>query len=261
MKAGRAWIVGGLVAIVAVAAALQTLSFRDSSRPRSAPSPGTTRVAGDVAVPDVVGREIEAAEAALRDAGLQPEVFFRSEGDDLWSTVSDQVPAADEEVTEGFPVTVYATRAQAPALELPQMEGGRCPASEARHHEHLRVALGDGRVRLGSATESGVIRLQDSGPQVDTLWTSEGYRGPILIRGGSLNGDGFMVFDQTEDWAPRGPKLHGTREEMRFDGRPPGGLGWHSLVTFSGPGCYGFQIDGRDFTEQIVVEVKDAVAP
>lgn len=195
------------------------------------------------------------AAAALRDAGLQPEVFFRSGGDDLWSTVRDQVPEADEKVAGGGPVTVYASQARPSALQLPQMEGDDCPASEPRHHEHLRVALGDGRVRLGSATESGVIRLSDSGPRVDTLWASDRYRGPILIRGGGLDDEVFMIFDQTEDWSPRGPQLYGTSEEMRFEGRPPGDLAWHSLVTFSGPGCYGFQIDGRGFTEHIVVEV------
>jgi hypothetical protein len=64
-----------------------------------------------------------------------------------------------------------------------------------------------------------------------------------------------MTFEQTQGWAPRGPHLIGTATEMRFRGRPPGDLGWHSLVTFSEPGCYGFQIDGRGFTEHIVVEV------
>lgn len=255
MKVNRAWIVGGLVSVIAVAAALQTVSFRDSNRSRSTPSPGSTRLAGDVAVPDVVGQEIEVAQIALRDAGLQPEVFFRSEGDDLWSTVRDQVPEADEKVADGFPVTVYASPARPPALQLPQIDGDDCPASQPRHHEHLRIALGDGRVRLGSATESGVIRLSDSGPRIDTLWTSDRYRGPILIRGGGLDDEVFMVFDQTENWSPRGPELYGTSDEMRFQGRPPGGLAWHSLVTFSGPGCYAFQIDGRGFTEHIVIEV------
>lgn len=262
MKVDRIWIVGGIVAVVAVAAGVQTASFRDSNRPEAGPSPRITPAAGDIEVPEVTGLELETAETALREVGLASETFFQaSDEPTLWSTVTAQVPEPGAHASDGSPITLYVSEAARPPVRLPEATGGNCPASEPRHHEHLRVALGDGRILLGSATESGVIRLHDPDGRVDTLWTSEDYRGPVLIRGGELGGDGQVTFEQSPEWAPRGPTLAGTPNELRFQGRPPGDLGWHGLVTFSEPGCYGFQIDGRGFTEHIVVAVKKPVAP
>ena len=260
MKWNGATLVKALIAIVVVAAAAQTISF--VNRDETDPSPAPTGAAPEVEVPAVTGLELETAEAALREAGLEPEVSLQpADGVALWSTVTAQIPAAGASASEGSLVALHAPEVERPELRLPNVTGRRCPASRTRHHEALRVALGDGHVLLGSATNSGVIRLTDAEGRVDTLWTTVGYRGPVLIRGGAVIGDGTMTFEQSSDWAPRGASLTGTPEELRFRGAPPGDLGWHALITFSEPGCYGFQMDGRDFTEHLIVEVKDAVAP
>ncbi len=73
------------------------------------------------------------------------------------------------------------------------------------------------------------------------LWgVSRGYRGPVLIRGHQVDGQGRMLF-YTDHSQPR----------LRFSGR----VGDHpSEVLVTAPGCYGWQLDGRGFSEVLVFE-------
>jgi hypothetical protein len=126
---------------------------------------------------------------------------------------------------------------------------GRCPVSAtAAHIPRVAIALGRGPAYsvLGSDTGadlSGEI-VKDGWHYHKTLWAfAPSYRGPLLIRGRRLDATGSVRF------------AVGARPAVELRVPPTSRREWRYLPSdtlFPGEGCYGFQVDGRAFTETIV---------
>ena len=147
-------------------------------------------------------------------------------------------------------------------LKLPSVTpGAPCPTSDGVRFDTPGfggMALGDGEpVRpLGSFTSRGVATLVS--PSTDgrwlgpkTLWfVDPSYQGPVLIRGGRIDGPGQLAFGEQPELAaliiPPGPTVNGSVSGFRTS---PGGT-W---VT--GTGCYAWQIDGATFDYVLVFQV------
>jgi hypothetical protein len=126
--------------------------------------------------------------------------------------------------------------------------------------EGLAPALGEGPVYPVGFSRDGRLDLTQ-GEIVDgtvywkTLWTSApNYAGPVLIRGGRIDGEGPVSFG---DGDRRG------LEELRLpvqgwaysDGVDPSWRQWPSTTGVPTTGCYAYQIDGTDFTVHIVFQI------
>jgi hypothetical protein len=139
-----------------------------------------------------------------------------------------------------------------PTLTAPQ----RCRTSPASNSApRVATALGRGPAYavLGSAqgADLGGEITRGGWHYHKTLWAfAPRYLGPLLIRGRRLDAPGGVRFHLG------GPPL----VELRV---PPAGTGRHwrylpSDTLFRTAGCYGFQIDGRGFSEKIVFPVSFA---
>jgi len=99
----------------------------------------------------------------------------------------------------------------------------------------------------------------------ETMWVSESsYQGPVLVRGGSVDGRARLGFGMgtTPAWELRLP-AGAWAERRRIWGaeiRPPAGWRVTSALTRirrnSSAECYFFQVDGADFSETTVVGVQ-----
>lgn len=158
-------------------------------------------------------------------------------------------------------------------LELFRLEpGSDCPRSFARSGRKLSsdfgsaTALGEGPVYPIVATgpgdvsretaRTGVVgyasgRSEGGWYYLKVLWIeSPRYRGPALVRGRQLDGPRLVRFEggarpsaELRAWDPSG-------------GYPSGWLGRPSFMRLSGPGCYGLQVDGVNFSRTIVFEAR-----
>lgn len=150
-------------------------------------------------------------------------------------------------------------------LRLPAVaRGASCPASTGTTVTHPGmggVALGTGFVTVITSQAGdlahGVVDLANSNVVgwygIKTDWAiSPNYSGWVIVRAEQLNGHGPIA---ALGEATIGPVVI-----------PPGPTsntfaGWReqpSGTYVKGPGCYGFQVDGSSFSEDIVV---DAVLP
>jgi hypothetical protein len=90
-----------------------------------------------------------------------------------------------------------------------------------------------------------------------TLWEIDPrYDGPVLIRGRGLDPPQPIHFG-TPATTPGGPDEH--VRELRF--RAEDSDSWRygpSFTIFPGPGCYGFQVDGTNFSKVLVFETARA---
>jgi hypothetical protein len=152
-------------------------------------------------------------------------------------------------------------------LHLPTLaSGAKCPVSRVDSRvqwNRIRTfgsGIGSGPAYPGLGNHSGLLfasRSQYGGP-----WFSEKvfwyvrptYRGPVLIRGARLDGSesvGFNGYKQPD------PELRiEPGQTVHWAGQPPGSRGVPSGVRVRTPGCYGFQIDGTNFS-RVVVFVAD----
>jgi hypothetical protein len=144
-------------------------------------------------------------------------------------------------------------------------ENGRPVAQEPRPYG-TQVLLGAGpayphpysRRPYDRGDPNGVVYVGGPGPDwhgAKVLWlVSPSYHGAIVVRGRQLDGTGLLRFaDEEPDGSSR------LLASLRLPASP-GWLrnGWRdrpSTELFSGPGCYGFQVDGRNFSRTIVLEV------
>ena len=73
--------------------------------------------------------------------------------------------------------------------------------------------------------------------------------GSVLVRGHQLDGPGGIPL--------QGPTQNGN---LTITG-PNGKWRWWGGQVIGGPGCYGLQIDGKNFAEQIVFSISPGPAP
>ena len=164
------------------------------------------------------------------------------------------------------PYTFYRLRERSLKLPIVPPEGP-CPTTHGRRNVTRNpdtVAFGSGPVYLlglPNISDDGVIQLagvtlrySDGAYGLKGQWVSKPeYPGPILVRGRQLGGNNVIRFEYAQ-----GP-IH---DEMMLDefNKTPNSSGWNfwpSTIVIPGPGCYGFQIDGLDFTDVIVFNAVD----
>jgi hypothetical protein len=151
-------------------------------------------------------------------------------------------------------------------LHLPKVAAGaRCPVSRTDPRvpwSRIRIfggsGIGRGPVYPGLGGRSGLL-WATADQQYGGRWFGEkvfwyvvpSYRGPVLIRGRRLDGDGMLRFGAGKLPAP---ELHIARNEtVSWDGQPQGSRGVPSGVRVTVKGCYGVQIDGTSFSRVVVV--------
>ena len=151
-------------------------------------------------------------------------------------------------------------------LHLPRLkQGARCPVSGIdrrvawpRAHIFGLSGIGRGPVYPGLGFQHGVIRATTYAPYGGP-WLGEkvfwyvlpSYRGPVLIRGRRLDGRQVLGFNgnRRPDRELRIPP----GETVTWQGQPTGSRGVPSAVRVIAAGCYGFQIDGANFSRVVVV--------
>jgi hypothetical protein len=101
----------------------------------------------------------------------------------------------------------------------------------------------------GPAYLSGQLRWFAG--EAAVLLTDPAYAGPLLVRGGQLDGPGGLPLETSQDSVLFGPSAG------------PGSWGvWLGRIQrTAGPGCYALQVDGTSFTEEIVFEVEAGPPP
>jgi hypothetical protein len=82
---------------------------------------------------------------------------------------------------------------------------------------------------------------------VKTLWFGQpSYQGPLLIRGRRLDASGRIVMGEApsviDPQLPPGPTVNDVN----------GWRTWPGATYLHAPGCYGWQVDGENFTRVIV---------
>jgi hypothetical protein len=143
-------------------------------------------------------------------------------------------------------------------LHFPEVAGARCPASRGRYvvtPDFGSMAIGAGPVRV--AINNAGNPHQGFHPAAFRGWlalkthffSSPSYQGPFLVRAKRLDHPGLVTLGATPTEAA--PLL------VRA-GAYAGTAGWREVPYFTfvrAPGCYGWQVDGRTFSEIIVVRL------
>jgi hypothetical protein len=125
-------------------------------------------------------------------------------------------------------------------LALPSLGGGPCP-----------ITVGTARpVTSSGPAELGVARVLGSAWLVARVtWTAAAsYQGPILIRGREIGGSGAVGFGDGDVPYDELQLL----DSGRYATPSAGQRAWVAYTRVTAPGCYGYQIDGTDFSEVIV---------
>lgn len=145
-------------------------------------------------------------------------------------------------------------------LALPSLApGARCPVTRGRASTstYLRgQEYGSGPVRLvideqGPARGSVALGYPDHSrwlAATNTLLISPSYRGPVMLRGRRLDEPGTTFFDgEVKSYLdPPYPDANTQKDGART---PP------ASIFVRSAGCYGFQLDGTDFTTTIVLDM------
>ena len=163
-------------------------------------------------------------------------------------------------------------------LHFPSLgPGGRCPVSAgyAVNNPYFGGdALGNGPVRVLIAQAGDVLHARPilgtgdpRGYALQTLWFAmPGYNGAFVVRGARLGKPGPIAVQPGEtSFGPgAGPLIVPAGPTLNSYPEPTGKPSWAGYRTVPGstwvksPGCYAWQVDGRGFSEVIVV---DATAP
>ena len=172
-------------------------------------------------------------------------------------------PAAPSPVATSLATLDPASQLSLRPLQLLKLEPGTpCPRAHGRQvNPAYGIAIGDGPVYAAGFGNDGILNVSIPAPTETPFYGSEwsgarvlwlvdpAYRGPILIRGGRLDGSGPLRFDTGAEPLP----------ELRLDPLSSGSLDWRSRETYTrlrAPGCYMYQVDGLSFTETIIFEAK-----
>jgi hypothetical protein len=123
------------------------------------------------------------------------------------------------------------------------------------------LALGPGPIYPVGVGAHGTLRFAYPPPpssEWGTTWSgakvlwvgAPSYSGPVLIRGHQLDGPHLLGFSLANSSA---------RSDLQFPprGRNHGGWrDWPSDTRLRAPGCYGYQVDGTNFSTVIVFRAK-----
>jgi hypothetical protein len=146
-------------------------------------------------------------------------------------------------------------------MRLPKVApGAPCPVSGVTERSPVAQAAdarGLGKGPLYPITfyigENATVRLGEIGAEglheMKVVWaTSAGYKGPVVVRVGRLDGVGRghvrLFYDES---AARGDAVVFPPTDFPSD--------FPSSTSVSGPGCYAYQLDGADLEEVIVFRV------
>jgi hypothetical protein len=144
-------------------------------------------------------------------------------------------------------------------LAFPPVDAANCPVDSGRSfttEEFGGIAFGNGPVRPlvvqrdADAALDGTFRFVASKHGwyvLKTLWfATPRYKGSILIRGRQLDGENPLAFGEDpqllDPQLPRGKTLNGSH----------GFRTWPGGTWVRAPGCYGWQVDGTNFSRTIV---------
>lgn len=159
-------------------------------------------------------------------------------------------------------------------LTLPVLPAGaRCPLSAAR-----RFAPGGGFSKSFTAVGEGPVYLTggplvsfDYPPARDSAYAGSGwggqkviwavdatYTGPLLLRGGQIDGGNQLRFDH---YLGAVGYVGGAGDgkpypELAYPQAPPGLRTYPSAVRMQAPGCYAIQVDGTTFSSTIVFKAQ-----
>lgn len=109
-----------------------------------------------------------------------------------------------------------------------------------------------------TVTLSPESRTADGWYTIKDIWLVDpSYSGPVLIRGGRVEGEGSLKLQ----WNPTTP----VQDALQIDATSPSlqtnpSIGWRSVplgALVRSRGCYAYQVDGVGFTEWIVFEASD----
>ncbi len=146
-------------------------------------------------------------------------------------------------------------------MQLIKLESGaECPRAHPRQvNPDFGPAIGDGPAYAAGFDSNGVLNMSFPAPTetpfygsawsgAKVLWIVDPtYRGPLLIRGGRLDGSGQIGFETGAE----------PPSELRIDAATTSD--WRSFPSYTrlrSPGCYMYQVDGLTFTETIIFEAK-----
>ena len=149
-------------------------------------------------------------------------------------------------------------------LQLIKLEpGAACPRAHARQvSPDFGIAVGDGPAYVAGFTADGILNIPFPAPTESSLYGSEWsgakvlwladptYRGPLLIRGGRLDGTGELRFELGAE---------PSSELLLPAASSSAAAGWRNVPSYTrlrSPGCYMYQVDGLNFTETIIFEAK-----
>lgn len=169
------------------------------------------------------------------------------------AATSSATPAATSSATASWPTLERA-------LTLPSPNPGQtCPKSSGRVvSPSYGAALGAGPVYPVGLGANGVLEVGNRAGRYlqKVLWVSAAsYDGPIVIRGARLDKEGWVKF--SEGGSAESDELRLDESSTFSPDQEPGWRAWPSYTYVSEPaGCYGYQVDGADFAEIIVFEVK-----
>jgi hypothetical protein len=151
------------------------------------------------------------------------------------------------------------------SLHVPHLSaGGKCPVSEPDARvpwKRINIFGGSGIGRgpvypgLGSSNSrlSATRDDQYGGPWFGTkvFWYAlPTYSGPVLIRGRRLDGPQLVRFNGGK--LPSSELRIESGETVSWQGQPTGSRGVPSGVRLIAPGCYGFQLDGTNFSRIVI---------
>jgi hypothetical protein len=165
---------------------------------------------------------------------------------------SSSAPAPTATLTAGW------LALQQRPLKLPRLASDATCPFEAGHGIAANVGnvQGQGPVYAFWSNASTLGVMQSNVLQQVAWYIDPSYTGPVLVRGRQLDGSGVLTFhgglDQASyhgDWA-KAPNLPALR--LMADAHEPA---WAPLLTWvnvPGEGCYGYQVDGSNFSYIIV---------
>lgn len=134
--------------------------------------------------------------------------------------------------------------------------GGRVPWARI----HIFGGVGAGPVYPVFGTTSAVLNtVKDT--QYGSAWQGQkvfwyvapAYRGRVLIRGRRLDGSGWLGFNGAR--VPRDEMRIEPSDTVSWSGQPKYSRGIPSAVRALSSGCYGVQVDGKTFSNVLVLQV------